>query len=88
MEKKSYEQIRTEIAKAKQVVKEDGIYVHYKNPDSRYEVKGFGVQEADNEICVLYSPVSMPDVVFTRPVKVWLESVDGTPRFSLINRGN
>jgi len=89
-EKKSYEQLRQELADAATKVNVGDMYGHYKHPDKPYCIKGFCVLEANDEVAVMYEPVDQPGVVFVRPVSVWLEAVEwnGTivPRFTKITK--
>lgn len=75
-EKKSYEQIKQELAEAFAKIEVGAIYAHYKHPELPYMIKGFAVWEATDEVAVLYQPLHEPEVVFVRPLKVWLETVD------------
>lgn len=91
-EKKSYEILQQELAAAADKITIGARYGHYKHPDKPYEVLGFVVWEENDEVAVMYQPIHEPEVVFARPVSVWLETVKwegGTiPRFSRIPDGN
>lgn len=67
-------------------VRVHGHYAHYKHPDQPYEVKGFTILEATDEVAVRYTPLSNPGIEFTRPLDSWLETVEvngkSVPRFA------
>lgn len=60
-------------------------YCHYKSTSSRYIVEKLCIIESSEEVGVLYSPVSTPDITFLRPLSSWTEEVDGKPRFKQID---
>jgi hypothetical protein len=84
--KKSFDEIKAEIAQAKKLIRLGGTYDHYKG-QGRYIVIMFATQEADNELCVVYQRINT-DLHFTRPVKEWVEEVEWegqtVPRFKLV----
>lgn len=87
-EKKSYDQLREELATAGNKITVGGLYVHYKHPEKPYRIIGFVVWEEDDSVAVLYQPLQEPGVTFCRPFDVWLEVVkwEGKliPRFSKV----
>lgn len=87
-EKKSYEALKQELQEAASRVEVGGLYAHYKHSELPYKIKGFAVWEATDEVAVLYQPVHQPEVVFVRPLAVWLETVEwegrAVPRFSKV----
>jgi len=89
-EKKSYEQLRQELADAAEKINVGDTYGHYKHPEKPYRVKGFCILEANDEVAVMYEPLDQPGIVFARPVNVWLETVEWegktAPRFSKLTK--
>lgn len=75
-EKKSYDVLTQELKQAESKIQIGGLYAHYKHPELPYEVKGFAVWEATDEVAVLYQPLHQPEVVFVRPLTAWLETVE------------
>jgi hypothetical protein len=73
---KSSDELKRELAAARQQVKVGGIYAHYKQPANTYKVLDVAVEEATDEVCVIYQAQYGDKLVFTRPLKSWLESVD------------
>ena len=88
-DKKSYEQLKQELADAARSIEVGGRYAHYKHPELPYIIKGFAIWEVTDEVAVLYQPVHEPAVTFVRPLKVWLETVEWegktVPRFVKIS---
>lgn len=89
-EKKSYDQLRQELADATSKVEVGAMYAHYKHPELPYLLKGFAVWEETDEIAVLYQPVHEPTVTFVRPLEAWLEIVEwegqAVPRFARVEQ--
>jgi hypothetical protein len=76
-EHKTTKQLLDEVAEADQKVTIGGIYVHYKGSDKLYKVLHFATLEATNELCVVYQPLYIEEILlFVRPVSVWLEMVE------------
>jgi hypothetical protein len=81
-DKRTYPELTSEVAAAAGQIAIGGVYRHYKN-QHLYEVMGFGVLEATNQIAVLYQPQGEgSNLTFVRPVSEWLEAVDGVARFT------
>lgn len=57
-------------------VKVDGLYCHYKNPQSRYKILQLAITEADDKICVIYEAQNGDRLVFVRPLDSWLGKVE------------
>jgi hypothetical protein len=53
-------------------------YVHYKDPASRYRVKGFAIIEASDSVGVLYESqlLALRGITFMRPIESFLEVVN------------
>lgn len=85
MDHKATEVLRAEIIEGYKLVKQDGVYAHYKTPSSRYKVEKLVIIEATEEIAVLYSPLNDSEISFVRPLSNWLEEVDGVERFTLVD---
>jgi hypothetical protein len=62
-----------------------GIYHHYRNPNQLYRVIAIGLQEANEESCVVYESLYGDHIVWVRNVSVWLDTVEhqgqSVPRF-------
>jgi hypothetical protein len=60
-------------------------YIHYKNADTSYTVRGLVVIEATEVISVLYQENAGPKLTFVRPASEWLDMVEfngkSVPRF-------
>ncbi len=85
MDHKTHQQLEQELSEGAAKVQIDGIYTHYKNPEQKYRVVGLGIQEASDEICVLYQPLQNNKITFVRDLKNWLEQPQpGQDRFSLV----
>ncbi len=76
MPHKSLEQLDQELLIAKNQIKVNGIYSHYKNPDNLYKVSDLAVQEATDKICVIYEALYHSGVTFVRDLDNWLEQVE------------
>ncbi len=71
----SQDELTERLDTAKQQVEIGTVYQHYKSADMTYEVKDIVIQEVDDEPCVIYEALYGNHITFSRPVKVWLESV-------------
>lgn len=60
-------------------------YCHYKSSDKHYQVISLGLEEATEEPVVIYRALYGEQLVWTRKVSVWLETVNGVPRFTQID---
>lgn len=84
----SLDDLARSIRDAEALVRLRGHYAHYKHPDQVYEVRGFAILEATDEIAVRYAPLSDANIEFVRPLDSWLEAVErngeSIPRFSLV----
>jgi len=85
MDHKSAEELAKELKEAATKVQVGGKYVHYKSPDSLYEVKELGILEADDSVCVIYRSLHGSKPSFVRPLREWIEMVNWqgqtVPRF-------
>ena len=81
----SKEILKSQLEAAYRVVPRESVWVHYKDPLSRYIVKELVIIEATDKVGVAYPPEDDPDIVFIRPLVEWLAEVevDGmtVPRF-------
>jgi len=75
-----------EIEKAKLKVVVGAQYWHYKDRNKVYEVIGLGFLEANDELCVIYQAKYGKNLIFLRPLCIWLENVEWEgkiiPRFN------
>lgn len=76
MAHKSFKGLELILQQAAREVELNGTYVHYKDPNSRYVVRGFTILEASDEAAVRYCHVNAPSIEFTRPLVSWLEEVE------------
>lgn len=64
-------------------------YVHYKDPNSRYEVVGHAILEAHDIAAIEYIDPVYPTVKFVRPMSSWSEKVEyqgnSVPRFTPVD---
>ncbi|MEN9390134.1 MAG: hypothetical protein RLZZ283_234 [Candidatus Parcubacteria bacterium] len=77
--KKPEEDLQREIEEAQKQITVGAKYEHYKSADKTYTVLGFVVIES--EIGVLYHANYGKNLTFVRPVREWLDPVDGKPRY-------
>jgi len=72
------------LGEAAQQVQVGAVYMHYKG--KRYQVTGLAIQEADDQVCVIYQALYGQQLTFTRPLSNWIQTVeqDGkqAPRFA------
>ena len=72
------------LAKARLRVRVGELYYHYKDKKKLYYVEKIAIDEADEEITIVYTSCDHQAITWTRPLDSWLEIVDGKPRFSQI----
>jgi hypothetical protein len=88
MSHKPQEELLTLIDQAKNKIKINASYRHYKNTNNSYKVIDFVIIEAKDQIGVLYQAQYGKKLTFVRPVTSWLEKVEQNgqliPRFSEI----
>ncbi len=87
MPHKSFDQLNHELADAAKVVEIGGEYRHYKNR-CIYTALGLLIIEATDEVAVRYSEVDEPSIEFIRPLSSWIETIDGTSRFTKVRSSN
>lgn len=63
------------LSKATALVKKGQHYYHYKNPDKFYKVIDIGLQESNENPCIIYHSVDNPEIVWVRDVNVWCQKV-------------
>ena len=77
-----------EIASAEEQIAVGANYWHYKDQNKLYQVIGFGVAEANDELCVIYQAQYGQKLTFIRPLTSWLENVawqnSSVPRFTKV----
>lgn len=87
-EHKSQEYLKKQLDIAKNSIEVGGIYSHYKNPDKHYKIKDLGIIEETEEVCVIYQANYGENLIFVRPLSVWLENVEYegnlVPRFKKV----
>ncbi|MFZ1484370.1 MAG: DUF1653 domain-containing protein [Candidatus Saccharimonadales bacterium] len=74
--KTSEEELYRQLTDAKAVIEVGATYRHYKSPEMTYVVKDIVFQEADMQPCVIYQAQYGLGLAFSRPVSVWLETVE------------
>jgi hypothetical protein len=88
MKHKSTTALHSVLSMAKQHINLEGRYAHYKHPTRPYRVVGLGFLESTDELCVIYTPLDSPEVIFLRPFTSWQEMVfyrgKTVARFSLL----
>lgn len=87
-DKKTYEELMSDINAAARLVRVGMYYAHYKHPEIPYVVKGLAIIEENSEVAVRYASTTNSDVEFVRPLHKWLETVEWQgetlPRFTLL----
>jgi len=73
---KSQKELKDEIIKASNDVLVGRVYVHYKSPDMRYEVKELAVNTEHDNICVIYQALYDEQLLFVRSLEEWLDIVE------------
>src|SRR6266498_1897937 len=68
-------ELAQKIEEAKEHIKVGGTYVHYKSPDKPYKVIAIGLQEADEEPCVVYQAQYGDKITWVRNLNDWLAQV-------------
>lgn len=85
MDHRPRNELAEEISELKDKIEIGRIYIHYKNDDSSYTVKGLVVIQSLQVIGVLYQENVGPKLTFVRPASEWLEMVEhngrSVPRF-------
>src|SRR5690606_38335112 len=81
---KSFDELRLDIATARELIVEGATYSHYKDPDSRYTVEGLGIDEETDEVTVIYFSNEAPDVSFVSRAKKWLTPAGDKDRYSIV----
>jgi len=85
---KSEEILQKEIEQYSKSIKIGGVYSHYKNQKNHYEVLHLAINEADDEVYVIYKALYGEQLIFSRSADVWLEKVEVNGRtlnrFSLV----
>ena len=87
MEKRlSQDELAARLTQAAEQVSVGAEYEHYKH--MRYKVLAVALIEATNEPCVVYQALYGERVIFVRPLKDWLASVEVeerlVPRFAKV----
>jgi hypothetical protein len=67
--------LEEELKKAASKVKVGKLYYHYKNPDATYKVLRLAITESDDTVCVVYEAQYDKRLVFVRPLRSWLGTV-------------
>ncbi len=88
IEHKKTSELSKELEDAKSKIEIGSRYSHYKDASNTYVVEGLGFLESTNELCVIYQAEYGDNLVFLRPLSVWLEEVswegESVPRFTQI----
>lgn len=66
--------LSAKINQIEQNIEVGGLYYHYKNPNVAYHVIAIGVQEADEQLCVIYQNRET-NCIWVRNVSSWFEKV-------------
>lgn len=79
MAHKTESELRSAIENAKQCIRVNERYFHYKDPEKQYTVIGFVVIEETDTIGVLYRAeyTALQGIIFVRPLASFLSEVDG-----------
>ena len=68
--------LKDKLLRAEQFIKVGKTYRHYKSADMTYEVLALAFEEETLDLVVVYKALYGDKLTFTRPVSVWLESVE------------
>lgn len=86
---KPLDELHKQIEKATTQVRINGLYAHYKNLSLHYKVLHIAVEEATDDPCVIYQAQYGDNLIFVRPLKNWLETVEANGksmlRFTKVN---
>ncbi|MCA9387187.1 DUF1653 domain-containing protein [Candidatus Dojkabacteria bacterium] len=87
--RKSYEELQHMLTSASEQIKLGSEWVHYKNPDKKYEVKEFVIIESTQVVGVVYESEDNPGIKFMRPLDEFFDNVkfegETVKRFRHIN---
>lgn len=72
---KTIRELEEKLKEASKKVKVGGRYWHFKNPDHFYTVVSLGIQEATENVCVLYK-AEYADITFVRDLESWISKVE------------
>ena len=79
-------ELKVKLEQAKEQVEVGAQYRHYKAADKIYTVLNLGLQEEDNEPCVIYQAEYEERLIFIRPLVSWIMEVkcegETVPRFT------
>lgn len=86
---KAYEELVKNLEEAKQKVIVGEHYYHYKSPDKFYTVLYVGLQEGNEQPCVVYQTSHPSGLIWIRDLGDWLAMVETeegevVPRFRLV----
>ncbi len=70
------EELARELAQAEKLVEKDARYVHFKDPSHEYIVRGFGVREDTQEVCVIYEAQYDTRIPFIRTLASFTDTVE------------
>lgn len=81
----SEEALANRLRAARLLVSVGGLYTHYKHPERTYGVKDLVIDEATEEVAVVYEAHYGAGLIFVRALNSWTESVEWegktVPRF-------
>ncbi len=72
---KNQEQLLKELSEAGELVEIGGEYIHYKDNSKTYRVIELAIEEATDEVCVVYKANYGEGLVSTRPLESWIQNV-------------
>lgn len=69
-------QLKSKLQLAQEQVEVGALYRHYKSSHKIYKVLNLAFQEENNELCVIYRAEYEERLIFIRPLKSWLETIE------------
>lgn len=71
-----HEELIKKIKESAKLVEIGNEFTHYKYPERIYQVIDIGIQEATENVCVIYCDKKSPDIHFVRDLDSWLETIE------------
>jgi hypothetical protein len=71
----SQTQLAAKLEEAARSITVDGRYVHYKNAEQSYVVRQLGIDEATDEVVVVYQAQYGAQITYTRPAADWFTPI-------------
>lgn len=76
MARATLQELETKQKQAKELVEAGTIYYHYRDANLKYQVIEVGIQEATEDVCVVYKSLYGDGVIWIRNLNSWLGEVE------------